>query len=177
MSIVGANGSGKSTLCNAIRGSVPHFTNGQLSGQVHVLGKSVPDTPLGDLARDAGYVLQNPFTQMSGVARTVYEELAYGLGNLGVSPDEMRARVEAMLADTDLDVLRDRNPFQRPAASGAGGAGVDPGDGPADPDTTNSPPASSIRDHRPGCSRSSIACRPRAAPSCSSSTRWSTSPG
>jgi len=112
VSIVGANGSGKSTLCNAIRGLVPHFTKGQLSGQVHVLGKSVPDTPLGDLARDVGYVFQNPFTQMSGVARTVYEELAYGLGNLGVSPDEMRARVEAMLADTDLDVLRDRNPFQ-----------------------------------------------------------------
>lgn len=110
--IVGANGAGKSTLCSAVRGLVPHFTKGDLSGSVRVLGRSVPDTALSELARDVGYVFQNPFTQMSGVSRTVFEELAYGLGNLGVPPDEMRDRVERMLDRTDLQPLRDRNPFQ-----------------------------------------------------------------
>ena len=112
VSIIGANGAGKSTLCAAIRGLVPHFSRGELSGTVHVQGRSVPDTPLGDLARDVGYVFQNPFTQMSGVSRTVFEELAYGLGNLGVPADEMRERVEAMLDATELQPLRDRNPFE-----------------------------------------------------------------
>ncbi len=110
--IVGANGAGKSTLCSAVRGLVPHFTKGDLNGSVRVLGRSVPDTALSELARDVGYVFQNPFTQMSGVSRTVFEELAYGLGNLGVPPDEMRDRVERMLDRTDLQPLRDRNPFQ-----------------------------------------------------------------
>ncbi|MCL2653410.1 MAG: energy-coupling factor transporter ATPase, partial [Propionibacteriaceae bacterium] len=59
-----------------------------------------------------GYVFQNPFTQMSGVSPTVFDELAYGLGNLGVPPDDMRRRVESMLEATKLNDLRDRNPFE-----------------------------------------------------------------
>ena len=112
VSIIGANGAGKSTLCAAIRGLVPHFSKGELSGSVVVAGKAIPETPLGDMARDVGYVFQNPFTQMSGVARTVFDELAYGLGNLGVPAEQMRERVETMLRDTELEPLRDRNPFE-----------------------------------------------------------------
>ncbi len=112
VSIIGANGAGKSTLCQAIRGLIPHFTKGNVSGTVVVNGRNVAETPIGDLARDVGYVFQNPFTQMSGVSPTVFDELAYGLGNLGVPADEMRERVEAMLKLTKLEPLRDRNPFQ-----------------------------------------------------------------
>ena len=112
VSVVGANGAGKSTLCQAIRGLVPHFTKGELSGDVRVHGHDVASTPIGELTRDVGYVFQNPFTQMSGVAPTVFDELAYGLANLGVPPPTMRERVEAMLAATRLDALRDRNPFE-----------------------------------------------------------------
>jgi len=112
ISIVGANGAGKSTLCQAIRGLVPQFTRGELTGQVLVDGRDVGDTTIGDLTRDVGYVFQNPFTQMSGVAATVYDELAYGLGNLGTPPDEMRQRVGRMLELTRLGDLRDRNPFE-----------------------------------------------------------------
>ena len=112
VSIIGANGAGKSTLCQAIRGLIPHFTKGNVSGTVVVNGRNVAETAIGDLARDVGYVFQNPFTQMSGVSPTVFDELAYGLGNLGVPADEMRERVEAMLKLTKLEPLRDRNPFQ-----------------------------------------------------------------
>ncbi|MCL2652640.1 MAG: energy-coupling factor ABC transporter ATP-binding protein, partial [Propionibacteriaceae bacterium] len=94
VSIVGANGAGKSTLCQAVRGLVPHFTKGELTGQVIVDDRDVATTTIGDLTRDVGYVFQNPFTQMSGVSPTVFDELAYGLGNLGVPPDDMRRRVE-----------------------------------------------------------------------------------
>ena len=112
ISIVGANGAGKSTLCQAIRGLVPHFTKGELTGEVTVDGQDVATNTIGELTRDVGYVFQNPFTQMSGVSSTVFDELAYGLGNLGVPPDDMRRRVENMLEATKLGDLRDRNPFE-----------------------------------------------------------------
>jgi len=112
VSIVGANGAGKSTLCQAVRALVPQFTKGELTGQVIVDGRDVATTTIGELTRDVGYVFQNPFTQMSGVSPTVFDELAYGLGNLGVPPDEMRQRVEDMLTATKLGDLRDRNPFE-----------------------------------------------------------------
>lgn len=41
-----------------------------------------------------GYVFQNPFSQMSGVKNTVFEEIAMGLENLGVEKEEMIRKVE-----------------------------------------------------------------------------------
>ena len=59
--IVGANGSGKTTLCNAIRGFVPIFYKGDISGEVLVNGKNVQEEELGTTAMDVGFVFQNPF--------------------------------------------------------------------------------------------------------------------
>ena len=111
-SVVGANGGGKSTLLSAIRGFVPHFYDGTLTGEVRVHGRSVVEQTLGELALEVGYVFQNPFTQMSGVTTTVFDELAYGLGNMGVSPAETVERVEAMITEAGLDELRDRDPLE-----------------------------------------------------------------
>jgi energy-coupling factor transport system ATP-binding protein len=110
-SIVGANGAGKTTLCNAIRGFIPHFYKGEVSGEVRVNGKDVHTHHIGDLATDVGFVFQNPFAQMSGATASVFEELAFGLGHIGIEPEEIRRRVERMLALTRTDELRDRNPF------------------------------------------------------------------
>lgn len=111
-SIVGANGSGKTTLCNAIRGFVPKFYKGTMEGSVKIHGKDIADKEIGDLATEIGFVFQNPFTQISGVADTVYDELAYGLENLGISPDEIHKRVEKILKLTKTEQFRDRNPYQ-----------------------------------------------------------------
>ena len=85
--LVGANGSGKTTLCNAIRGFVPKFYKGEISGEVLVNGRDVKEDSDGKNALEIGFVFQNPFTQISGIASTVYEELAYGLENMGVEPE------------------------------------------------------------------------------------------
>lgn len=110
-SVIGANGAGKTTLCSAIRGFVPQFHKGELTGSVTVGGRDISEVSIGDLARDVGFVFQNPFTQMSGIARTVFEELAFGLGNLGVPPAEIRSRVEEMLETAGIAEFRDRDPF------------------------------------------------------------------
>ena len=110
--IVGANGSGKTTLCNAIRGFVPIFYKGDISGEVLVNGKNVQEEELGTTAMDVGFVFQNPFTQISGVAPTVFDELAYGLCNMGIEPDEIRKRVEEIMKLTKTEEFRDRDPYQ-----------------------------------------------------------------
>ncbi len=110
--IVGANGSGKTTLCNAIRGFVPKFYKGEISGEVLVNGKDVQKEDIGSTALEVGFVFQNPFTQISGIADTVYEELAFGLENMGVDPTEINERIEKMMKLTKIEEFRDRDPYQ-----------------------------------------------------------------
>ncbi|MDR3551601.1 MAG: ABC transporter ATP-binding protein [Clostridia bacterium] len=111
-SIIGPNGAGKTTLCNAIRGLVPHFYKGDMQGEVLINGQSTMDVSLADLALSVGFVFQNPFTQISGIAKTVFGELAFGLENLGVEPDEIRRRVSRMLEVAKLQDLAERSPFE-----------------------------------------------------------------
>lgn len=110
--IVGNNGAGKTTLCNAIRGFVPHFYKGELAGEVIVDGKQIVDYQLGQLGEKIGYVFQNPFSQISGVKDSVFNEVAYGLENLGVPVDEIIQRVEDVLKLVNIEHLRDKNPFE-----------------------------------------------------------------
>jgi energy-coupling factor transporter ATP-binding protein EcfA2 len=109
--IVGANGAGKSTLCYALSGFVPHFFHGTMEGLIVVGGRSVPDTPLPELAGEIGLVFQNPFNQITGARFTVLEEVAFGLENLGVPRDEILHRANEALRLTGLDSLGDRSPY------------------------------------------------------------------
>ena len=54
----------------------------------------------------------NPYTQITGVCLTVYEEVAYGLENLKVSSDEIFDRTSKLLVDLDLDELAFRDPME-----------------------------------------------------------------
>lgn len=110
--VVGANGAGKTTLCATLRGFVPELTKAQVSGTIRIGELDPQATPLGEMARDVGYLFQNPFTQMSGIARSVHEELAFGLGNLGVPPAQIRTRVEQIAERAGLIDLLERDPFQ-----------------------------------------------------------------
>lgn len=111
-SVVGPNGGGKTTLCNVIRGFVPKFYKGTIEGNVWIAGKNIEEYELGDLAMKVGFVFQNPFTQISGIAKTVYEELAFGLENMGIEPEQIRKRVEDVLKLAKIEEFRDRNPYQ-----------------------------------------------------------------
>ena len=57
-----------------------------------------------------GYVFQNPFSQMSGVKNTVFEEIAMGLENLGVEKEEMIRKVEDVCRLLNIEELMDKNP-------------------------------------------------------------------
>ena len=109
--IVGENGSGKTTLCAILRGFAPSFYQGEIQGEVLVCGKPIGEYG-GELATKIGYVFQNPFTQISGVKETVFEEVAYGLENFGVPVEEIVERVEAIMKLTHIDSLAEKNPLE-----------------------------------------------------------------
>lgn len=109
--IIGENGAGKSTLSQAIMGLVPQFYKGAYGGKVMVDGMEAGKTPVAQLCGHVGLVFQNPFNQLSGAKDNVYEEVAFGMQNLGVPAEEMKNRVEEALKLLDIWQYRDRNPF------------------------------------------------------------------
>lgn len=108
--IIGENGGGKTTLCNLIRGLIPHFYKGKLKGDVLVDGTDIRDWDLGELSARIGYVFQNPFTQISGIKRTVFEEVAIGLENLGVPKEEIIEKVSKVCTLLEIEDLIEKDP-------------------------------------------------------------------
>ena len=108
--VIGENGAGKTTFCALLRGFAPSFYKGELEGEVLIEGKGIEEYG-GEISRKIGYVFQNPFTQISGVKDTVFEEVAYGLENFGVPVEEIEQRVIDVMRLTDIEALAEKNPF------------------------------------------------------------------
>ena len=110
--VIGKNGSGKTTLCNVLRRFVPDFYKGELKGKITLEGKELKDYSAKEIVQKVGFVFQNPFTQISGVKETVFEEIAFGLENLALDAEYIRKRVEETLKLLRIEELRDKNPYE-----------------------------------------------------------------
>jgi len=111
VAVMGPNGAGKSTLCYALAGFVPHFFKGEISGEIEVDGKKSSESTLDEWVLNVGLAFQNPFNQISGAKYTVFEEIAFGLENIGVPRSEMKDRVDEAMALTGIRDLADRSPY------------------------------------------------------------------
>ncbi|WP_196600370.1 energy-coupling factor ABC transporter ATP-binding protein [Pectinatus frisingensis] len=109
--IIGENNAGKSTLCQAIVGIIPHFYKGAYGGRVLIDNQEIACQSISDTCHTAGIVFQNPFNQVTGSKLTVYEEIAFGLENLGLPRKEMINRIDYSLNLLDIYSYRNRNPF------------------------------------------------------------------
>ena len=109
--VIGKNGSGKTTLCSILRRFVPDFYKGELTGKITLEGKELKEYSQKEIVQKIGFVFQNPFTQISGVKDTVFEEIAYGLENLGLEREVIISEVEKILKLLEIEKLRDRNPY------------------------------------------------------------------
>ena len=90
VSIVGRNGAGKSTLSKLICGfETPDC------GEIWFDGKNLKGENIRRRARHIGYVMQNPNQMISKTM--IFDEVAMGLQGIGLSEDEIRARVEETL--------------------------------------------------------------------------------
>lgn len=90
LSIVGTNGAGKSTFSKVICG----FENPQ-SGKLVFNGDDLTQLSIKERADRIGYVMQNPNQMISKIK--IFDEVALGLRNRGVSEEEIRPRVEEAL--------------------------------------------------------------------------------
>lgn len=109
--IIGRNNSGKSTLCQALVGLVPNFYKGAYGGKVIIDDIEVAKSDTSEMCKKVGIVFQNPFNQVTGSKMTVYEEIAFGLENLGIKRDEMIERIDEAMELLDISKYKDRNPF------------------------------------------------------------------
>ena len=116
--VIGKNGSGKTTLCNVLRRFVPDFYKGELKGKITLEGKELKDYSTKEIVQKVGFVFQNPFTQISGVKETVFEEIAFGLENLALDAEYIRKRVEETLKLLRIEELRDKNPYELSGGQG-----------------------------------------------------------
>lgn len=108
LAIAGHTGSGKSTLVQHLNGLA-----NPTEGRVLWNGKDLADRKNATCARgDIGVVFQYPEHQL--FAETVYEDVAFGPRNMGLSEDEVDARIREALADVhlDFDTLSERSPFE-----------------------------------------------------------------
>ncbi len=109
--VIGANGAGKSTLSQALLGLVPNLYHGAYGGKVEIDGLNAKTTPIDSLCKKVGLVFQNPFNQITGSKLTVYEEIAFGLENLGIEQSEMQSRVEKIMEMLNISNLKDCSPY------------------------------------------------------------------
>ena len=102
MGVVGPNGGGKSTLVRLLNGLLEPD-----SGEVRVAGHD-PNTEPFEVRQRLGMLFQNPDNGL--VAPFVEDDVAFGLENLGVPPEEMRGRVEEAIGAVGLTGYERREP-------------------------------------------------------------------
>ena len=106
--IIGHTGSGKSTVAQLINGLLPVS-----SGEVFVCGKNIWEDPkkMRQVRFTAGLVFQYPEYQL--FEETVYKDIAFGPGNMGLDQKEIDRRVREAAAFVGLtDAQLDASPFE-----------------------------------------------------------------
>ena len=109
-SIIGPNGCGKSTLFRVLNGlSFP--TKGRFIFDGTVIDERYlkDEQNARDFHRRIGYVFQDSEVQL--FTRSVEDEIAFGLFQLGLDEEEVRERVEYYLKLLEIEDLRYRAPF------------------------------------------------------------------
>jgi len=101
--ILGANGAGKSTLLFVMSGILE-----PTKGSIKILHTELTPKTVRSLRASMGLVFQEPDNQL--FMPTLYEDVAFGPLNMGLSADEVRERVREALEIVGLSGLGDKPP-------------------------------------------------------------------
>jgi cobalt/nickel transport system ATP-binding protein len=103
VALMGPNGAGKSTLLLHLNGLLHSH-----DGKVSVLGQAVEEGNLKVVRKQVGLVFQNPDDQL--FSPTVFDDVAFGPLNLGMSPDKVRRVVREALDSVGMAGYEKRSP-------------------------------------------------------------------
>lgn len=107
--IIGNSRSGKTTLCDVLSGIIPNIVSVHVSGTVR-LGEFSPFEAFDEYNFHTGVVLQNTAGQLSGLSDTVFDEIAFGLINQGMSEEEASESVVQAACQMGLEDLLEQAP-------------------------------------------------------------------
>jgi energy-coupling factor transport system ATP-binding protein len=110
--LAGASESGKTTLCLVASGLAPRAVGGAIRGRILLDGADVADWPMHRLSERIAICFQSPATQLSQVAGTVFEEVAFGPMNLGVPRDVLVERTWDAVETLRIASLVERDPLR-----------------------------------------------------------------
>ncbi|MDD5176303.1 MAG: ABC transporter ATP-binding protein [Sterolibacterium sp.] len=105
VAIIGSNGAGKSTLLLHLNGVLR-----PTSGQVRIGDFPITSENLADIRRTVGMIFQDPDDQL--FMPTVFDDVAFGLGQLGLAAVDIEARVVHALETVGASHLRQRPPYR-----------------------------------------------------------------
>lgn len=108
--LAGASESGKTTLCLVASGLAPRTVGGRIRGTIRLDGEDVDAWPMHRLAERIGIGFQNPATQLSQVADTVFEEVAFGPMNIALPRADIVERTWDALNALRIADLAERDP-------------------------------------------------------------------
>ena len=103
VALLGPNGAGKTTVVLHLNGILT-----SQAGTVRIAGLEVRRENMVEIRRRVGIVFQDPDDQL--FMPTVATDVAFGPANLGLTGDELDARVTTALTSVGVEALRDRTP-------------------------------------------------------------------
>lgn len=105
VALVGENGAGKSTLLLHLNGYLT-----ACRGAIRIGDCLLSKKNLQTVRRTVGMVFQNPDDQL--FMPTVFDDVAFGPLNMGLSPDEVERKVTEALKTVGVEHLRKRPPYK-----------------------------------------------------------------
>jgi energy-coupling factor transporter ATP-binding protein EcfA2 len=105
VAVMGDNGSGKTTFLQSLLGLLK-----PTQGQVEVLGQDTRHISVSRLARQVGFVFQNPDHQL--FAESVWQEASFALRNFGTPDEAAQAQVETLLVRCGLGDRQHDHPYR-----------------------------------------------------------------
>ncbi|MBO0409836.1 ABC transporter ATP-binding protein [Enterococcus hulanensis] len=104
--VTGASGCGKTTLTRLINGLIPHYYEGELTGELHLNGKNARGLEEWEYGQQVGSVFQDARSQF--FTSNVLDELAFASENYGLEAERINQRIEAVLKQNQIDYLKKR---------------------------------------------------------------------